>query len=53
MASSGEVIAALGISGTVGQISDEQLARIGSIVRTSAIKLSGQLGVRTGRPGRS
>jgi IclR family acetate operon transcriptional repressor len=46
MASNGEVIAAIGISGTVGQISDEQMARIGSVVRTAAIKLSGQLGVR-------
>ncbi|MCM3902190.1 MAG: hypothetical protein ND866_10830, partial [Pyrinomonadaceae bacterium] len=46
MSPNGEVIAAIGISGTVGQISDEQLARIGSIVRAAATKLSGQLGVR-------
>ncbi|MGH9968841.1 MAG: IclR family transcriptional regulator [Pyrinomonadaceae bacterium] len=49
MAPNGEVIAAIGISGTVGQMSDEQLARIGSIIRTSAMKLSGQLGMRGGR----
>jgi DNA-binding IclR family transcriptional regulator len=53
MAPNGEVIAAIGISGTVGQISDEHLARIGSVVRTAATKLSGQLGVRTGIPSRS
>jgi IclR family transcriptional regulator, KDG regulon repressor len=53
IAPNGEVIAAIGISGTVGQISDEHLARIGSIVRAAASKLSGQLGVRTSRPDRS
>jgi DNA-binding IclR family transcriptional regulator len=49
MTPNGEVIAAIGISGTVGQISDEHLARIGSVVRTAAMKLSGQLGTRSAR----
>lgn len=50
LAPNGEVIAAIGISGTVGQISDEQLPRIGAAVRSAAIKLSSQLGARSGRP---
>jgi DNA-binding IclR family transcriptional regulator len=49
LAPGGDVIAAIGISGTVGQINDEQLARIGTTVRAAAMKLSGQLGVRSGR----
>ena len=43
-AASGEVVAAIGVSGTVGQISDEQLPKIGAIVRSAAMKLSAQLG---------
>jgi IclR family transcriptional regulator, KDG regulon repressor len=43
-AASGEVVAALGVSGTVGQISDEYLPVVGNIVRTAGLKLSAQLG---------
>jgi IclR family transcriptional regulator, KDG regulon repressor len=46
IAPNGEVIAAIGISGTVGQMPDDQIPRLGSIIRTAAIKLSGQLGTR-------
>lgn len=49
VAPSGEVIASIGVSGTIGQIPDEQLPRIGAVVRAAAVKLSGQLGVRVGR----
>jgi DNA-binding IclR family transcriptional regulator len=42
------VVAAIGVSGTVGQIPDEHLARVGNVVRTAALKLSSQLGVRSG-----
>jgi len=45
-AASGEVIAALGVSGTVGQISDELLTKFGIILRSAALKLSAQLGSR-------
>jgi DNA-binding IclR family transcriptional regulator len=41
------VIAAIGISGTVDQISDQHLDLIGFVLRTAASKLSGQLGART------
>ena len=43
-AASGEVVSAIGVSGTIGQISDEQLPKIGAIVRSAAMKLSAQLG---------
>ena len=43
-AASGDVVAALGVSGTVSQISDQYLASLGNIVRTAAVKLSAQLG---------
>jgi IclR family KDG regulon transcriptional repressor len=43
-AASGEVVAALGTSGTVSQLNDEHLAAVGKIIRTAALKLSGQLG---------
>lgn len=49
MTPNGDVVAAMGISGTVGQISDEQFTRIGSIVQAAAMKLSGQLGTRNAR----
>lgn len=49
MAPNGDVVAAIGISGTVGQISDEHLVRVGSVVRAAALKLSGQLGTRSAR----
>ena len=48
LAPGGDVIASIGVSGTVGQITDEQLARIGAVVRSAAMKLSGQLGMRGG-----
>jgi DNA-binding IclR family transcriptional regulator len=48
-AASGEVVAALGASGTVSQLNDDHLAAIGNIVRAAALKLSGQLGSRPGR----
>lgn len=41
----GEVIAAIGISGTVGEMSDDKVERIGSIIRTAATKLSAEVGV--------
>ena len=43
-AASGEIVAAIGVSGTVGQISDENLSTIGNIVRTVGLKFSRQLG---------
>jgi IclR family KDG regulon transcriptional repressor len=48
-AASGDVVAALGVSGTVSQINDDHLPTVGNIIRTAALKLSGQLGSRTGR----
>ena len=48
-AASGEVVAAIGISGTVSQINDDYLPSVGSIVRTAALKFSAQLGSRPGR----
>lgn len=50
-AASGEVVAAIGVSGTVGQISDEYLPKVGNIVRTAGLKLSTQLGSRRGSGG--
>jgi IclR family transcriptional regulator, KDG regulon repressor len=48
-AANGEIVAALGISGTVSQINDSYLASLGNIVRTAALKLSAQLGSRRNR----
>lgn len=43
-AANGEVVAAIGVSGTVGQISDDGMVKLGAIIRTAALKLSAQLG---------
>jgi DNA-binding IclR family transcriptional regulator len=48
-AAGGEIVAAIGVSGTVSQISDSYLDTIGNIVRTAAMKLSAQLGSRRTR----
>ena len=48
-AASGDVVAALGASGTVSQLNDDHLAAVGNIIRAAALKLSGQLGSRVGR----
>jgi DNA-binding IclR family transcriptional regulator len=45
-AASGDIVAAIGVSGTVSQISDSYLPAVGNIVRTAALKLSAQLGSR-------
>ena len=46
---SGEVVAAIGVSGTVSQLNDDYLPSVGKIVQTSALKLSAQLGGRRNR----
>src|SRR5215204_1704129 len=46
---SGEVVAAIGVSGTVSQLNDEYLPSLGKIVHTVALKLSAQLGGRRSR----
>lgn len=48
-AASGEVVAAIGVSGTVSQIGDESFPTVGHIVRSAALKLSAQLGSRRQR----
>jgi DNA-binding IclR family transcriptional regulator len=48
-AGTGEVVAAIGVSGTVGQISDDALPKIGNLIRSTALKFSAQLGGRRGR----
>jgi IclR family KDG regulon transcriptional repressor len=48
-AASGEVVAAIGVSGTVSQLNDDYLQSVGNIVRTTALKLSAQLGSRRNR----
>ena len=48
-AASGEIVAAIGVSGTVSQISDTYVASVGNMVRTAALKFSAQLGSRRGR----
>jgi IclR family acetate operon transcriptional repressor len=45
-AASGEIVAAIGVSGTVSQINDAYLDSVGNIVRTTALKFSAQLGSR-------
>jgi IclR family KDG regulon transcriptional repressor len=44
VAASGEVVAAIGVSGTVSQINDDYVSVLGNILRTTAIKFSAQLG---------
>lgn len=46
---SGEVVAALGVTGTVSQLNDDYLPSLGKIVQTAALKLSAQLGGRRTR----
>ncbi len=48
-AGSGEVVAAIGVSGTVSQMNDDYLPAVGNIVRTAALKFSAQLGSRRNR----
>ena len=45
-AASGEIVAAIGVSGTVSQLNDTHLDSVGNIVRTAALKFSAQLGGR-------
>lgn len=45
-AANGEIVAAIGTSGTVSQISDTFLSSVGNMVRTTASKFSAQLGSR-------
>jgi IclR family transcriptional regulator, KDG regulon repressor len=52
VAASGEVVAAIGVSGTVSQINDDYVLVLGNILRTTAIKFSAQLGnLKTSRRG--
>ena len=46
---SGEVAAAIGVTGTVSQLNDDYLPSLGKIVQTAALKLSAQLGGRRSR----
>src|ERR1044072_464862 len=48
-AATGEVVAAIGVSGTVSQLNDDHLHSLGKVVQTTALKLSAQLGGRTPR----
>jgi IclR family acetate operon transcriptional repressor len=48
-AGTGEVVAAIGVTGTVSQINDDYLHSLGKIVQMSALKLSAQLGGRRNR----
>jgi IclR family acetate operon transcriptional repressor len=43
-AASGEVVAAIGVSGTVSQLNDDYLPSLGKIVQTADLKLTPQLG---------
>jgi DNA-binding IclR family transcriptional regulator len=43
---SGEVAAAIGVSGTASQLNDDNLPSVGNIIRTAALKFSAQLGSR-------
>jgi DNA-binding IclR family transcriptional regulator len=45
----GEVVAAIGVSGKVNQLNDDYLPSLGKIVQTAALKLSAQLGGRRSR----
>lgn len=44
-----EVVAALGVTGTVSQLRDDHLPSLGKTVQTAALKLSAQLGGRRSR----
>ena len=46
-AAGGEVVAAIGVSGTVSQLSDEYLPSLGKTIQAAALKLSAQLGSRS------
>jgi DNA-binding IclR family transcriptional regulator len=46
---SGEVVAAIGVTGTVSQLNDDKLPSLGKIVQAAALKLSAQLGGRRRR----
>src|SRR5215213_10457711 len=48
-AASGEVVAAIGVSGTVSQLNDDYLPSLGKMMQTTALKLSAQLGGRRNR----
>lgn len=48
-AATGEVVAAIGVSGTAGQISDDAIPKMGNLVRSTALKFSAQLGARRSR----
>jgi len=48
-AAAGDVVAAIGVSGTTSQVNDELLPAIANTVRGAALKLSGQLGSRGSR----
>jgi len=48
-AANGEVVAAIGVSGTAGQLSDDTISKIGNLVRSTSLKFSSQLGARRGR----
>jgi IclR family acetate operon transcriptional repressor len=45
----GDVVAAIGLSGTVSQLNDDYLPSLGKIVQMAALKLSAQLGGRRSR----
>ena len=46
---SGDVVAAIGVTGTVSQLHDDQLPSLGKTVQLAALKLSAQLGGRSSR----
>lgn len=48
-AAGGEVVAAIGVSGTAGQLSDDAIPKIGNLVRSTSLKFSSQLGARKSR----
>jgi IclR family acetate operon transcriptional repressor len=48
-AATGEVVAAIGVSGTASQMNDDYLPTVGNIVKQAALKLSMQLGSRSVR----
>jgi len=49
IAASGEVVAAIGVSGTVTQINDDYLPVVGNLMRSTALRFSAQLGSRRSR----
>lgn len=48
-AASGDVVAAIGVSGTVSQLHDDYLPVVGKTIRSVALKMSAQLGSRASR----